>query len=709
MRVLIPALLLVASAAAADPLLSPTTVRETRCTLDVTVRGGVATFVRRRTLRNDGADLATPSSILELPFEARVTGFAVAGARGIPVAARYQTLAPTAVVAADPGVLRLDEVTEHAVGYAALLAPLPPQGAVVVEETWLTPVTIDGGALRVGAPGRMSAIRGQLADCAGQVTILPGPGATVDAVQVDGVASGRAGVASFVHPSLDPLRIVAPLRFASDAPIAWTQVDDLGDGTQAVAVTVAAPPRTAAPGPLPRRVLFVIDGSRSMALVGPRAVAQVLRAIAEALPATTEIEAIVYDRRASRVLGGWQLAGPAPVARILDAVAHHAADNGSDLAAAFALAHAAIADGARRETSIAVISDGAFAAVTASELAAALDLRGATVDLHAILLDGHGLSSPGHEPLAAEITLAGGSLTEVDVDELDVAVRSVDGWLRPAWLDVAATGPLAEALALPPTLATGSGVVQIVRTRAAPHLTIDARRDRRSHVAARPGPAVALGALAVTLADPDRPRRPFVGEAAALAAVATDTRVARSRRDMLVGGGPFTRIATTADDGTPSYGRAAAAAPPRTASAISRETIERLIRDQLQPRAHACYQRALGRRPTLAGATQFELWLGRGEVIAAHLAGLGDPELDGCLLDAAYALTPPLPDPATNVDDLARVRYPLTLAVEGHQAYVVLGDADSSSPLPADALPTIPLDPSTPLGGLPPPAPLPVR
>jgi len=92
--------------------------------------------------------------------------------------------------------------------------------------------------------------------------------------------------------------------------------------------------------------------------------------------------------------------------------------------------------------------------------------------------------------------------------------------------------------------------------------------------------------------------------------------------------------------GAPSWHRRRMAA---AASAIARITLERLFRDQLQPKAYACYQRVLGTRPS-SRHRALRLPLGRGEVTSVALVGLGEAQLDACLLDAAYQLTLPLPD-----------------------------------------------------------------
>ena len=120
--------------------------------------------------------------------------------------------------------------------------------------------------------------------------------------------------------------------------------------------------------------------------------------------------------------------------------------------------------------------------------------------------------------------------------------------------------------------------------------------------------------------------------------------------------------------------------------------------------------RALGRDAKLAGTVYFQLRMGRGEVTEATLTGIGDPQLEACLIDAAYQLAPPLPDFSVNADDQTIANYPLTLQRHADKPVIVLGDADSQSPIDIDAVEAgvpgrprkavKPPDASTPLGGL---------
>jgi hypothetical protein len=71
-------------------------------------------------------------------------------------------------------------------------------------------------------------------------------------------------------------------------------------------------------------------------------------------------------------------------------------------------------------------------------------------------------------------------------------------------------------------------------------------------------------------------------------------------------------------------------------------------------------------------------------------------------------MTPPLPNPEYNIDDRTLVNYPLTFTVRAREAFVIAGDADSSSPLDIDKIkggvpgrkPVKAGDTSTPLGDL---------
>jgi hypothetical protein len=190
--------------------------------------------------------------------------------------------------------------------------------------------------------------------------------------------------------------------------------------------------------------------------------------------------------------------------------------------------------------------------------------------------------------------------------------------------------------------------------------------------------------------------------------LAVTVKVARDRKQMIAGGGPFTRMIEVAE---PPLERTVRRPPIPLArnAGIDRTIVQHMLELQLQPKAYACYQHALAaqlaasHKPTLAGTAVFRIELGRGEVARVELSGVGDAGFDACLLDAAYAMSPPLPDPDRDADERTIATYPLSFALREERPIVVAGDADSASPLDIESIrggAAAPNEASTPLGNL---------
>lgn len=722
---------------------------EVACDMDVKVAAGLATVETRQRFANHGAVAMAAAFETDLPERARVIGAALrddaggSDAAAIAVPAGFGTDG-----SADPDVVGPDPVLIEHVGavdcgerYRAVLQPIAPGHEELLTTRWTVPVTATAGALRVDLPGRAAA--GQLVPCHGTLTATAGPGASIAHLRA-GTGDTRAagtGKLAFVLGDAD-LALDAELAFARDEPLVWTQRQDLGDGTTAGLVTVIAPPATAT-SPLARRALFVIDVSRSMDMVGDAAVARVVDAVAAAMPAASQLDAILYDRGATRVIGEWTPADRA-MPKIRDALAHHGARNGSDLAGALAVAHGAIADGAREQTTVFVIGDGVLGELTDRALSDALASKPSVVDVHAIVMSPggarQGVRAPNAPQLERLVDLYGGTYVEVPVGDLDAALAGVDSWVRPSWVDLEVKG--VPAGALPSTLRAGTGASATVLVHGAlPAITVGAHGDAPFEALARDAGAAPVAALALddadaadavaaatagTGADDDadahastargaqararlHAKFPAVSPQRSLVVLAMTGRVARDRRSMIAGGGLYTRTAALVDPTWPAADAPAATVSLAAPSAIDKLTLERMFRDALQPAAYACYQRALGRSPKLGGTVAFDLHMSRGEVTSVAVEGLGDHDFDACLVDAAYGLRPPLPDLAVNSDDQTIVHYPLTFDVHAEKPFVVAGDADSSQPIDIDAIRggvpgssrTIRVDTRTPLGGLP--------
>lgn len=721
------------------------------CNLEVELHGAVATIELHERIANSGPLALAASYEFQLPPGTALIGAAIQQAGrlepALAVPAQFSTTTVEASGVLGPDPLIVQAIPPGSTGdgprYRAVLQPIAPSHDLWLTLRYVTVAAIRGSALHLVLPGRLA--DAGFAACHGTLRATPGPSARIQSLRIAGADQGTqdsrgapgSKTATFTLAG-DPVALDVDLELAGTEPIVWTQTENLGVGWSATLVTVLAPPIRAPSTRDPRgdnratRALFVIDGSRSMDLVGRQKVAQVMHALAAALPSGTSIDAILYDHTAARLLGEFRPPTADTLAALDAGLQGHPAGNGSDLVAAFKLAHTALA-GAPGPTMVVVISDGVLGNTEGPSLSAALDGKPATLDVHAILLDPARTRSPSAGAIRGPINRYGGTLVEVDGDDLDRALASVDDWLAPAALELS-LGPVA----IPDQVRAGSGFTRAYLHReAAPALTLTGHRDHGDRgeapfrVAAVPAPAAPIAQLALaqttdenftTRPEPSdadlatahqlrtraRALHPAADSDHAFAVLAQAGKVAASRRAMIQGGGPYQRTVALADPALPSPAPSSAPTGPQP-SAIARITLERLFRDQLAPRAYACYQRALGRSPKLVATAYFELYLGRGEVSQVTVSGTGDAAFEACLLDAAYALQPPLPDFTINADDQTLARYPLSFSVRDDHPIIMPGDADSSSPLDIDAIKggvperrrPIHVDAATPLGNLP--------
>ncbi len=700
------ALLLSARVAWADTTLGGDGLFEATCDIDVDMRGALAQVEVRQRIVNPGQSEMAATYDFDLPRGATITGFTFKGDRGaeqaLAIPGAFSTVDVNArlAIGVDPALLTAQGVDDPG-QYLIRVQPIAGDHEVLLTTRYTMVGDIRGGAIRLVLPGRGG--DGKLTACRGAVRASAGPGARISGFRI-GKAGTSKSSATFVVDH-DDVEIDATLEITGRQPIVWTQSQPLVDGWTATLVTVAAPPIKTTTVQA-RRALFVIDGSRSMELVGRGNVSKVIGTIADALPAGVEIEGIIYDRAAERVFKTWKPGTASAVAALQAAVIKHPPQNGSSLTSAFALAHTAITDGARAQTMVIVISDGVLGDPSGSELTRSLDLMTSTVDVLAVVLDPDRTRSPDAAALRSPVNLYGGSFVELAVDEIDSALEIVDEWLRPSWLELAIGD-----LEIPASVRSGSGFTRtVIHKGSATKLVLTGHGDSAIRIAPRTGPAAPIATVALanidlerpaftTIVSPDEDEReraeqvfqraltahPFARDGLAYAVLSTQGKVAASRKAMVKGGGPYERVTLT-EDPRPSVltiPKLVTVTPP---SAISKLTLERLFRDQLQPRAFACYQRALGTEPRLSGTVLFELRMGRGEVTQVTMTGIASTSFETCLADAAYGLTVPFPDFSKNADDQTIAHYPLTFNVNDTRPVIILGDADSESPLDIDAI-----------------------
>ena len=696
---------------------------EASCDLTVDLRGAVAQVEVRQRIVNPGPDAMAATYEFDLPTGAAITAFSLRGGAGvetglaIPGSFNSVDASDRPVLGPDPALLTR-QAPDATAQYAVRLQPIAADHEVTLITKFTMVGEVHAGAIRLVLPGRSNI--GKLTACRGTVRATPGPGTTLAGITIGKAVTAKA-TATFV---LDDraVEIDANLSFAGKEPVVWTQTQPIIDGWSATVVTVAAPPvRTTSTQT--RRALFVIDGSRSMELVGRGNVSKVVGKIASALPAGVELEGIIYDRTAQRVFKSWKPESTQTVAELISAVQKHVPQNGSTLTSAFELAHTAITDGARAQTMVIVISDGVLGEVTGTDLIKALDLKTSTVDVLAVVLDPGRTSAPDADVLRAPVNLYGGSFVELAADNIDTSLLVVDDWLRPSWLELAMGD-----LAIPATVRAGSGFSRTIIHPGRPSkLSLTGHGDLPFSIAPRAAPSVPVAALALATVgdgdtplsadpDPDETERaranrllkkalaahPFVRDGLSFAVLSTQGKVARNRIAMVKGGGPYERVTAVPDPGqrATSFSSNVKVPVPPKPTAIAKITLERLFRDQLQPKAFACYQRALARSPRLSGTILFALRLGRGEVTQVHLTGTTDQSFEDCLRDAAFALVVPFPDFTVNADDQTLANYPLTFNLSEAKPVIILGDADSTSPLDIDSIQGGVPNSATPLGNM---------
>ena len=402
----------------------------------------------------------------------------------------------------------------------------------------------------------------------------------------------------------------------------------------------------------PDHIVALIDRSRSTSPAMHREAIAALGALFDALPAVVTFDAIAFARRPHALVP----AGPAPSVRDAEARRQLAIDldagareQGTDLAAAMALVGQHLRERGARRPLVLVITDGMLpAAVPPAEVAAAL--HGALGGSHRVrpeilfVVDEPLLARQGLAPDHAVATMAAGlgarisleTLTQHTHDALDLlAAPRVLSDLR---VDLPRSATLTTEL--PSGLVAGNFVVVEGEYQGArpPTPRVRGRLGGRPlqvipKVERLPAPPVALVA-SVGPGGPDAATKE--GFCAPPWLTRHHQRLARLS------------IMWAGRGGQPDRGH------------LDERIFRRYLGTRVFPRARACYNLALTRDQTLGGRVQFEIEVGKGEVLFARVASKAltreDAAFEACLLEAAWALD----IPAGQLDDQTyRVSYPL--------------------------------------------------
>ncbi len=212
---------------------------------------------------------------------------------------------------------------------------------------------------------------------------------------------------------------------------------DLASGRRIVRVEIDAA-RELAPVPRGARVLFVLDGSRSLGAAGMAAQLDLVRGYLAAVP-DAAFEIVIYRRHAARLFGRFEPARRAAAALRSVPARALALDNGSHLDAGLAMA-GALARGARGPVRVVAFNDDLVrGALDARAMAAALGRLPAGSIAHLVELEGgtgdFAWQRADDHALAAPVMATGGLLVFMSGDAAVSAGAAMFGLVRPLVVD----------------------------------------------------------------------------------------------------------------------------------------------------------------------------------------------------------------------------------------------------------------------------------
>ena len=558
----------------------------------------------------------------------------------------------------DPGsvlVRLLAPVTAGELPGAEIVAfSLDPTSTTQVELQLKVPIRLQGDRWELELPGRGDERTGLARD---RRIIVKAPRFWVDGASNNGEL--------FLITQPDERTLVSwPLEQGSRAGGQGTQapldahVAAVPDGPGARAGRFTLSLRLGPTAPVrPDHVVLVVDRSRSTAPAMHREAFAAVAALFDALPVGLTFDAISFARRARPLLAegaGWpEVHDRAARERIAGALDAGSREQGTDLAAALALAgQRIVARGAKRPL-ILVITDGMLppgagpepiAAVFQASLGKRHDIRPELL----FLIEEPLLARTGINPEHPIATIAAGLGARISLASL--AQHGSDS---------------ADAVAR--AMLSAPGVLRDLQVTVPRHAVLD-----------DPAPAGLVAGNVVVLAGSYTGRPPALRVRGRLGAA----RAQRSPRPELRPTPPAALVATMRPSGPDQAAAEGFALPPwygrryqRSARMdiswagrgrgderghLDEKIFRRYLGTRVFPRARACYNLALGRSQTLGGRVTFAFEVGKGEVMLATADAAGmterDPAFENCLLEAAWMLD----IPAGKLDQqIYRVRYPL--------------------------------------------------
>lgn len=706
------------------------------------------------TLANSGRGAVEALYVFHLPAQAAVYELIVETPDGdksrygvVDANASTRLVAdPTEESSPDLGLLRM--VAVQGVGdraerrYELRVFPIPAQKSSKVLIRWRSPVSLVAGRYSVRIPGR-----GEAPALARSEIQLRTTMATSELYGGDGVLARDAARNKrypFFEPPEGDLVIQAKARVSHSRAHAEVALYRLSANAGVAALRVVLP--DAAQGVVPRfhRALVIVDVSRSVGTEGRAAASKFVDSLLAEMGTGTQVEAILFHRSATQVLGELQAGSSAVRGQIVRAIRSASDKNGSDLKGALALGRKVLehdrkdSSGARRhDTLIAIVGDGLLPTTLKAEQAIESlgnKLVGESRILSAILVPPHApLPALGNHPLSAlayrgqgrvaalhyaKATQQGKALLSelAQPQPLDTLEVELDRghWVGADLMGAAAPGSSVTALGY-----YEGGTprrVTVLANQAGKRLRLVAQKLSRAE-------AKRLAQMALANTSPDsfpgsdqapENRLDFVRAAASLgvitevsAGIAIDKGdgFANDRLKLATrwGGQYYRRLPPPAERGAKRHHfqpfEIAAMAGQQDSrgrtGVLDRAIITRRVRTHAIPLARGCYDKLLRRDHRAQGSLILRIEIGRGEVhhAAVHQLSLALEPIRDCITDAIYAMPIPRVRQGSDPEHVNVVNYPLRLRLRKPGKGKVVEGATTT---PADSI-----DPSDPLFGVP--------
>jgi hypothetical protein len=671
-------------------------LEEARFIHQITMSGAIAVVESSQVISNPGKYEQEAIYTFDLPVRAAVTGLEVRLADGRTSSAAVVDAQAAVQVMPDPdsidampdvGLLRLVARDRPDIGgfsararatYELRVSPVPSRKIVTTTVTWMAPLEYADGRLSLRIPERGSAsnlVRERV-----ELSLQAAPTSRgFGMVHGGGRALGKGiGRASFIAPARSDLTIEAALDFGGNTEqplVSFAAVPLTGD-TGAIGLSVLNPNGRGSSKLDYRRVLLLVDVSRSMDSQGLRAAARLADAFLASLAAGADVEVIVFDRRATRVFGSFVGNGGQTRKRVAKALEPGTQENGSDLGQALELARRILESAGldqtqtrrewRADTLVVLLSDGMVPLALDSQQAIGhlgSDILAQIEFFPLVLVPDSALMPDLTRGVLAE--LAGqtsvGRAIAVRVSELDHWVKHLSsGLTRPApltHLRLESGDTVIRDIDIPYGLEPGQGLIAVGTYHGGtPNklLLRASRRDEEMVVTARrtPGWAKASAPLALAVAAPEdflpvdiggaadqralaEARRQLVRSAShagavtehsSLVALAGDDRFARDRLGMVQKWGPasFMRLPPPSERefGAPIMRTFQERTAERSddldmgmrTGELDGDIIQRLLSSHVVPKARACYEKMLRGDHRLTGSLVVVVEVARGEV-----------------------------------------------------------------------------------------------